>query len=134
MGLDIKAKVITLALVSVSTQVWAQEAEEKFSLELADCAAYYQIATETISSMNAPQMKAVGDRLKASGEQAVEIAKKYDSEVNVVKRIKQAKEKQIASLNGSSNLGLLMGKYKDSCKRILEEPSKRLDYWVMATM
>lgn len=134
MGLKISAKVSLLALLSMTTQAYAQEAEQKFGDELADCAAYYQIASETISSMNAPQMKAVGDRLRVSGTQAVELAQKYKSEADVMSSVSKAKAKQIASLNGSSNLGILMGKYKDSCKNILAEPTKRLDYWVMATM
>ncbi len=121
-------------MFSVSQAALANEAEKALSNEAIECAAYYQISIEAIAAMNAPQMQAVGERLKTSKVEAENLAKKYQSELDVPKAVTDAKELQIQSLGGSSNLGALMGKYKEQCKNLLAEPQKRLDYWTMATM
>ncbi|MGX9460927.1 hypothetical protein ACWXWU_06725 [Shewanella sp. A14] len=119
----------------VSVTVQAEDAAEKaFTDELIECAAYYQISSEAIGAMNAPQMKAVGERLKTSAVDAVTIASQYRDPAQVDKEVATTKQKQIAQLGGSNNLGGLMSKYKDSCKSIVSDPQKRLDYWTMATM
>tara|TARA_R110002033_G_scaffold29178_2_gene65540 strand:- start:3103 stop:3462 length:360 start_codon:yes stop_codon:yes gene_type:complete len=119
----------------MSVTAHAEDAAEKaFTDELLECAAYYQISSEAIAAMNAPQMKAVGDRLKTSAIDAVAIAGKYRAPEQVEKDVVAAKQKQIDKLVGSNNLGALMSKYKDSCKSIVTDPQKRLDYWIMATM
>lgn len=58
-----------IGLFSSATAL-AGSAEEAFSAELQQCAAYYQISSEAIAAMNAPQMAAVGDRLKQSAKDA----------------------------------------------------------------
>lgn len=110
------------------------EAEVAFNKEVLECASYYQISSNAIASMNAPQMKSVGDRLFNSSVQAVELAQQYQSKEAVASSLSLIKEKQLASLPNSKSLGGLMGKYKVACKSLLAEPQKRLDYWVMATM
>lgn len=130
----LKALVIASLALSASTAVWADEAEKAFSQEVIECAAYYQVSSEAISAMNAPQMQAVGERLKSSKIEAENLAKKYRTETEVTQAVADAKARQIANLGGSSNLGALMGKYKEECKNLLADPQKRLDYWTMATM
>ncbi|WP_198783166.1 hypothetical protein [Shewanella putrefaciens] len=130
----LKALVIASLALSASTAAWADEAEKAFSQEAIECAAYYQVSSEAISAMNAPQMQAVGERLKSSKIEAENLAKKYQTETEVTQAVADAKARQIASLGGSSNLGALMGKYKEECKNLLADPQKRLDYWTMATM
>lgn len=130
----LKALVIASLALSASTAVWADEAEKAFSQEVIECAAYYQVSSEAISAMNAPQMQAVGERLKSSKIEAENLAKKYRTETEVTQAVADAKARQIESLGGSSNLGALMGKYKEECKNLLADPQKRLDYWTMATM
>lgn len=130
----LKALVIASLALSASTAVWADEAEKAFSQEVIECAAYYQVSSEAISAMNAPQMQAVGERLKSSKIEAENLAKKYQTETEVTQAVADAKARQIESLGGSSNLGALMGKYKEECKNLLADPQKRLDYWTMATM
>ncbi|WP_297892618.1 hypothetical protein [Shewanella sp.] len=130
----LKALVIASLALSASTAVWADEAEKAFSQEAIECAAYYQVSSEAISAMNAPQMQAVGERLKSSKIEAENLAKKYQTETEVTQAVADAKARQIESLGGSSNLGALMGKYKEECKNLLADPQKRLDYWTMATM
>jgi hypothetical protein len=127
--------IITVSSMCMSVAAYAEDAAEKaFTDELIECAAYYQISSEAISAMNAPQMKAVGDRLTTSAVDAVAIAGKYRAPEQVEKDLTAAKQQQIDKLAGSNNLGALMSKYKDSCKSIVTEPQKRLDYWTMATM
>lgn len=130
----LKALVIASLVLSASTAAWADEAEKAFSQEAIECAAYYQVSSEAISAMNAPQMQAVGERLKSSKIEAENLAKKYQTETEVTQAVADAKARQIESLGGSSNLGALMGKYKEECKNLLADPQKRLDYWTMATM
>ncbi|GIU25273.1 hypothetical protein TUM4637_10440 [Shewanella hafniensis] len=131
---QVKTLVLGGLVLSASTVVWADEAEKAFSKEAIECAAYYQISSEAIGAMNAPQMQAVGERLKSSKIESENLAKKYSSEAEVTQAVADAKARQIESLGGSSNLGALMGKYKEECKNLLADPQKRLDYWTMATM
>ncbi|ABV37349.1 conserved hypothetical protein [Shewanella sediminis HAW-EB3] len=112
----------------------ASEAEIAFNHEVLECASYYQISSDAISQMNAPQMKVVGERLLHSSQDAIALAEKYQSKDQVADTLSSIREKQLASLPNSKSLGGLMGKYKDRCKSLLAEPQKRLDYWTMATM
>nr|WP_179024442.1 hypothetical protein [Shewanella sp. Scap07] len=112
----------------------ASDAEVAFNKEVLECAAYYEIASDAIANMNAPQMAAVGERLKQSSQQAVTLAKQYQAEADVEKVLASQKQAQLDSLPNNKALGRLMGKYKEPCKSLLAEPQKRLDYWIMATM
>jgi hypothetical protein len=112
----------------------ASDAEIAFNKELLQCAAYYQIASDAIANMNAPQMQAVGDRLKKSAEDAIMLAKQYQSDADVETLLKQSIAEQEASLPSNKNLGALMGRYKGPCQSLLADPQQRLDYWIMATM
>ncbi|RTR39827.1 hypothetical protein EKG38_06965 [Shewanella canadensis] len=112
----------------------ASEAEIAFNHEVLECASYYQISSNAISQMNAPQMKVVGERLLQSSLDAIALAEKYQSKEQVANTLSSVKEKQLASLPNSKSLGGLMGKYKDRCKSLLADPQQRLDYWTMATM
>ncbi|MCL1137052.1 hypothetical protein [Shewanella pneumatophori] len=129
-----KLSMVIFAASVLSFNSFAGEAEDAFTQELAECAAYYQIASDAISAMNAPQMQAVGERLQQSGQQAIEIAAKYQSEDKVAAAVTKAAEQHKASMPNSQSLGPLMGKYKEKCKTIIAQPDKRLDYWTMATM
>ena len=124
-----------VALLTAASNSYAQDkAEEAFSNELVQCAAYYEIASGVIMGMDAPQMQAVGGRLKDSGLEAEKIAGQYMPAEKVEAAVATAKEQQIASLGGSSGLGPLMGKYKDLCKKVVLDPKSRLEYWAMVTM
>lgn len=123
---------VTASLLSFNS--FAGKAEDAFVSELADCAAYYHIASDAISAMNAPQMAAVVDRLEVSGKQAKQLAKQYHTEEQVSAAIVAATEKHRASMPNSKSLGPLMKKYKETCQMIIAQPEKRLDYWSMVTM
>lgn len=125
---------LALAIGLLSFNAAAGDAEDALTKELAECAAYYQIASSAIAAMNAPQMQAVGERLKASGEQAVDIANKYQTEEYVTQAVAAATKQHKASMPNSKSLGPLMGKYKEKCKVVISQPDQRLDYWTMATM
>ncbi|MGL5391565.1 MAG: hypothetical protein ACRDA8_09390 [Shewanella sp.] len=130
----LKGSVIAALAFSVTTGAMASEAEKALSQELIECAAYYQISSEAIAGMNAPQMQAVGERLKNAKIEAENLAKKYQPQGAVTEAIATAKAAQLQSLGGGANLGPLMGKYKGQCQTLLADPQKRLDYWIMATM
>ncbi|QSX42177.1 hypothetical protein [Shewanella cyperi] len=128
-------KALTLAVFFLSVGAHAGEAEQALANELVDCAAYYQISSEAISAMkDAPQMQVVGERLKQSATDTLSLAGKYAEGSDVDAMLKEARERQVASLAGSSSLATLMAKYKDQCKDILANPEARLDYWVMSKM
>ncbi|GGQ13023.1 hypothetical protein GCM10009411_12120 [Shewanella litoralis] len=127
--------ILASSFVCFSTVSFAEDAAEKaFTNELIECAAYYQISSEAIAAMNAPQMKAVGERLNTSASDAVTLASKYRGAEQVAQDVAAAKEAQVKKLAGSNNLGGLMAQYKDACKTLVDDPQKRLDYWTMATM
>ncbi|CAM4185780.1 MULTISPECIES: hypothetical protein [Shewanella] len=123
-----------LALMANSAAAAPSEAELAFNKEVLECAAYYQIASETIAGMNAPQMKPVGERLKQSGQDAVTLAKKYQDADKVEQQLAATIADQRASLPSNNNLGSLMGRYKGPCQKLMANPQQRLDYWIMATM
>lgn len=130
-----KTWILAASLVCLSQGVNAQDAAVKaFADEVIQCAAYYQIASEAIGGMNAPQMQAVGERLKISATDAVSLAGQYRNVEQVEKDVAVKKQQQIAELGGTTNLGGLMNKYKELCKTVVYEPQKRLDYWSMVTM
>lgn len=129
-----KQALLALALTITTGAAQADEAEKALAGELLDCTAYYQISSEAIAAMNAPQMQAVGDRLKQSATDAYSLAGKYFGEGDLEAALQAARDKQIASMAGSSSLGNLMAKYKESCKVLVANPESRLEYWQMATM
>ncbi|MCL1042455.1 hypothetical protein L2712_12485 [Shewanella marisflavi] len=132
-----KTLIISLLALMANGAVAANtpsDAELAFNKEALECAAYYQIASETIAGMNAPQMKPVGERLKKSGEDAVILAKKYQAADQVEQQLETTVAKQRASLPSNNNLGSLMGRYKGPCQKLMANPQERLDYWIMATM
>ncbi|ACJ29625.1 Conserved hypothetical protein [Shewanella piezotolerans WP3] len=130
----ISPKMLALSIGLLAFNAAAGDAEDALTKELTECAAYYQIAANAIAAMNAPQMQAVGDRLKVSGEQAVAIANKYQTEEYVNEAVLAATKQHKASMPNSKSLGPLMGKYKEKCKVVISQPEQRLDYWTMATM
>lgn len=129
-----KQTMLTLAILVAAGSALADEAEKALANELLDCTAYYQISSEAIAAMNAPQMQAVGERLKQSATDSYTLAGKYYGDGDLDAALKSAREKQIESMAGSSSLGNLMAKYKESCKAIMADPESRLSYWQMATM
>ncbi|QYJ87639.1 hypothetical protein K0I73_08115 [Shewanella mesophila] len=128
--------VLTLALCGTASQtvLAASDAEVAFNKEVLQCAAYYHIASDAIGNMNAPQMQAVGERLKKSGEDAIVLAKKYQTDAEVEALLEKSIAEQQASLPSNKNLGGLMSRYKSPCQSLLANPQQRLDYWIMATM
>ncbi|MCL2916641.1 hypothetical protein [Shewanella litorisediminis] len=126
---------VSLSLAAtLSVPALADNAEKALAGELLECAAYYQISSEAITAMNAPQMQAVGERLKASADESLTLAGKYYGDGDLDAALKETRDRQIASMAGSSSLGNLMAKYKESCKTLLADPNARLEYWQMATM
>ncbi|BAJ02646.1 hypothetical protein [Shewanella violacea] len=123
-----------LCMVPLSVSAAPSEAEMIFSKEVIACASYYQISSDVIATMNLPQMKTVGERLKSSSTKAVSIAEQYQAKEDVAAMLSKVQQQQLASLPDNKNLRDLMGKYQDSCKTLLAEPQKRLDYWIMASM
>ncbi|WP_394392454.1 hypothetical protein [Shewanella woodyi] len=126
---------VTLFLsASVMASDNPSEAELAFNKEVLECASYYQISSNVIVNMDAPQMKPVGERLLNSSKKAIALAEQYQSKDAVEKQLSATKEKQLATLPNGKSLGPLMSKYKVACQSLLSAPQKRLDYWIMATM
>ncbi|QBF84516.1 hypothetical protein EXU30_18980 [Shewanella maritima] len=126
-------RIAALILACAALPVMASEAENAFTKEVLECAAYYDISSQVISSMDAPQMAAVADRLQSSADKAVLIANDYMAPEDVSKGVEAHKEQHMQKMAGAS-LGVLMKQYKDTCKSLVDNPQQRLDYWTMATM
>ncbi|MDF0533532.1 hypothetical protein KDN34_06860 [Shewanella yunxiaonensis] len=129
----VKQLVWAAMAIGVSSSALAGEAEQAFTSELHQCAAYYQLGSQMVAAMNAPQMAAVGERLKNNAKEAEQLAAKYESEDAAQQAITKATEEMMQS-TGGKGMGALMQRYKDKCQDILNDPQKRLDYWVMAKM
>lgn len=110
------------------------KAEQAFTKELIECAAYYQIAHDALSAMNAPQMATVAERLQESKKISMTLAENYQSIDMVNKAVADAANKQMASLPANKTLSSLMQRYKDVCQEAVTAPEKRLDYWIMSTI
>ncbi|KFZ38744.1 hypothetical protein HR45_04840 [Shewanella mangrovi] len=117
----------------VSINASAGEAENAFADELHQCAAYYELGSQMVAAMNAPQMAAVGERLQKSASEAQQLADKYEAKEVAASAIEKAKEQMMAS-TGGQGMGALMRQYKDKCQQILSNPQERLNYWIMAKM
>lgn len=130
-GISLLSSLLVVVVFSASAQ---DAAEKAFADEVVQCAAYYDISSQVIGSMNAPQMKPVGERLKQSAEDAKKLAAQYMAQEKVAGTIEQAKEQQMAKLSAGANLGVLMRQYKELCKQVVYSPEQRLEYWAMATM
>ncbi|MEI6860361.1 MAG: hypothetical protein V5788_11485 [Shewanella sp.] len=121
-------------MISPSVSAAPSEAEIIFNQEIIECASYYQISSDAIAAMNVPQMQAVAERLRNTSVIAITIAEKYQAKEDVADVLSNVLQEQRTALPDNKNLGSLMGQYKDSCKKLLIDPQKRLDYWIMATM
>ncbi|USD39793.1 hypothetical protein J8Z22_15075 [Ferrimonas sp. SCSIO 43195] len=94
--------------------------EQALHDQLVQCAAYYQIASEAIAGMNAPQMKAVGERLAQSAVTAESRISDLSSTQQAAAQIASAKQAQLASLPSANSLGPLMGRFKQPCQSLLQ--------------
>ncbi|WP_025819715.1 hypothetical protein [Shewanella marina] len=130
----IKQVSAALFVVVTTPLCYANEATDKFVNELLNCSAYYQITSQALSQLDAPQMKNVAQRLSQDADKALELAQQYQPDSNLTESLAQAKQAQIATMKNAKDLGHLMARYKDSCKTSITDPQARLDYWSMATM
>ena len=85
-------------MVSLITPVFADEAKQALANELLECTAYYQIASEALASLNAPQMAAVGEKLKLSATQAQALAGQYMPVQALPDALAQVRQKQILTM------------------------------------
>ncbi|MBO1270744.1 hypothetical protein J3L11_03665 [Shewanella sp. 4t3-1-2LB] len=133
MRMTVKNIVWAALVLASGSSAWAGEAEQAFTGELHQCAAYYQLGSQMVAAMNAPQMAAVGERLKNNAKEAEQLAAKYEAVDATQQAVAKATEQMMQS-TGGKGMGALMQQYKDKCQEILNDPQKRLDYWVMAKM
>ncbi|MCL1075059.1 hypothetical protein [Shewanella dokdonensis] len=131
--MTVKKLIWAVLMLGVSATAGAGEAEQAFTDELHQCAAYYQLGSQMVAAMNAPQMAAVGERLQTNAKTAEQLAAKYESADATQQAVAKATEQMMQS-TGGKGMGALMQQYKDKCQEILNDPQKRLDYWVMAKM
>lgn len=122
--------------VCLSAPVYADAkfAKIEFSKELISCATYYQISSEALVSMSSPQMQEVGKKLKLSASVLVYLARKLRPEMDFLPQLDEAREEQIGLMMHTKSLNGLRGKYQSLCQDILENPGKRFNYWMMATI
>ncbi len=123
------AAAISLSILPL-TDCWGYEEErarDNFSHELVICAAYYDVGAEGARRVGekegAFQMELLAGYL-------IEMARKYTRENVLLARYKLAFEDHVKTMDGDyANLSLLIVKYKDLCKQVVENPEARLKYW-----
>jgi len=104
-----------------------ERAENNYSHELVDCAAYYDIGAEGARRTGHNNEAIV---IKKGSDRALDIARKYSRDDVISARYNMAIEDHIKLIDGNySNLSLLIVKYKDICKKAIEDPNGRLNYW-----
>ncbi|SHG76832.1 hypothetical protein [Ferrimonas marina] len=108
-------------MMQTSAQPKAQRTPELQGL--LECAAYYELSTETINRMQVPQMMPVAGRLAQSAAKARELLRGTMSETEVNEAIAQAKDQQLASLPDPNSLRPLMAQYQEPCKAALNTAS-----------
>ncbi len=122
-----------VAAISLSislTDCWGYEEErarDNFSHELVICAAYYDVGAEGARRVGekegAFQMELLAGYL-------MEMAREYTRDDVLLARYKLAFEDHVKTMDGDyANLSLLIVKYKDLCKQVVENPEARLKYW-----
>ena len=114
-------------LVSGAVAYDEERAKNNFASELVECSAYFNIGSEGIRRTGKLEAAA---QAEANSKVALDAARQYSKDEVVLARFKLALEAQ-ANLIGHdyANLSLLITKYGDICKRALENPGDRLQYW-----
>lgn len=111
-------------------QPWVgTDAEQNLQQESVECAAYYQLASEAMAKMNAPQMQMVAKRMKSSEAIAKNVAGEYFESEQVTSLISHARDQHLDLVPGPDALGPLMERYKSSCSSLIKSPEQRLEFW-----
>ncbi len=110
--------------------VWAydeERAKNNFASELVECAAYFSIGSEGIKRSGNLE---AASKSEATSNAALNAARQYSNDDIVLARFNLALEGQANLIDHDyANLSLLTAKYGDICKRAVENPHERFQYW-----
>jgi len=96
--------------------------------DFAECSAYYIIAAEGLRRMAKEDL---AQKALEASDTAYVYAIKFSNPKETSARIRSAFDKQRKEMGHDfSNLSILILKYEEMCKGVLESPEKRLDYWL----
>ena len=105
-----------------------QRAIVNLANDYAECAAYYVIAAEGLRKTGDDKL---ADKTMDISKKATEYAIQLSNQRVTEARVELAFDKQRKMIdNDYSNFSILILKYADMCKEVMENPDKRLQYWL----
>ena len=135
------SKILVLGLL-LSGNVYSETTEEKRSLyiynnlssEYTECQHYYLIASEAVKT-NDPDSDVIKNFLQSS-KLSSELAFMYGQEAGMtveamLARTKILVKEMLKPLNNNyANISILLNKYGEKCKSMIETPEVRNQYWI----
>jgi hypothetical protein len=118
----------TCSLTSLVYSYDQERAIANLASDFATCSAYYIIASEGLIRTGEINL---ADQAKQASEKAYDHAVRLSNQKVTEARITLSYEEQGKEMdNNYSYFSILILKYGQSCKDILESPEKRLKYWL----
>ena len=135
------SKILVLGLL-LSGNVYSETTEEKRSLyiynnlssEYTECQHYYLIASEAVKT-NDPDSDVIKNFLQSS-KLSSELAFMYGQEAGMTVEAMLARTKILVNEmlkplnNNYANISILLNKYGEKCKSMIDTPEVRNQYWI----
>lgn len=118
--------ILTILFTSSSFALDKEAAISNLASELSECTAYYLLLSGQLEKQN----KDSSD-IKKSGGYAYSLAEMISNKKVTKARIELHAKVMLKEIeNNWSNGAILIHKYGESCKEILESPENRIEYWL----
>jgi len=119
---------IFLALPALGYTYETDRAITNYSHELAVCATFYSLSAEGVRRTGEDEL---AKQLYSSADIAMRMSAKLSNRDVLEARMKMSMDEQLKLMKHDySNMSILLAKYKDLCKFAVENPDKRLQYWL----
>lgn len=122
-------RLLTLLLASISANALAYDSDgvkTHFGLEIAECAAYYAIATEVSNHFgNIP----AGMVMQRNFDRTMEMGRMLTTEELTRTRYESALEAEAKTNNKKNGYSKLFRRYDRNCQAMMEHPEQRIEYW-----
>jgi len=103
------------------------QALSNFASDLATCTAFYSLIGEGLKKQN-PDLSA--SLLKSASVTYSMSVSASNEDVTIARAQMYAKSMSEEVEGDMSNMPVLMARYSEMCKEIIEDPEKRMDYWL----
>ena len=103
-----------------------ERAKSNFAAELSECAAYFMIMEQQVSSQGKDATE-IGN----AGLMAYYFANEMSNKKVTDARISLFTKEMVKEINHDwSNAAIIINKYQENCIEILNDPENRIDYWL----